>query len=84
MFDGTLAPQHRVFHSGGRGHGGACPPSHDFLRNPPPPIKTDVPYMPPIGHTPTLEKQPLLSLKSEGHFQEMIPRKTTQKIKNCN
>ena len=37
--------------------------------------------MPPMGHTPTLEKQPLLSLKSEGHFQEMIPRKTTQKFK---
>ena len=56
MFDGTVAPQHRVFHSGGGGMGG-CPPSHDFLRNPPRPIKTDAPYMLPMGHTPTLENE---------------------------
>ena len=50
-----------------------------FFENPPPPIKTDAPQWgaPPLkNEAPLSEKQTSL-LKSEAHFYEMIPTKTT-------
>ena len=60
---------------GGRGGMGA----YDFFRKSSPPIKTDAPQWgaPPLkNEAPLSEKQTSL-LKSEAHFYEMIPTKTT-------
>ena len=64
----------RVSHSGG-GQGGL----RFFSKILPPPIKTDAPQWgaPPLkNEAPLSEKQTSL-LKSEAHFYEMIPTKTT-------
>ena len=60
--------------------GGGGMGAYDFFRkSSPPPIKTDAPQWgaPPLkNEAPLSEKQTSL-LKSEAHFYEMIPTKTT-------
>ena len=72
----------RVSHSG-VGWGGAwgvSPQSYDFFRKPLPSKSIPPSCPPPLkNEDPSTEKLPP-PLKSEAHFQEMIPKKTPEKL----